>query len=207
MVKYGTSQDNLNLTSDSQHSGSDVNIGSRTYSVQLSGLKVATLYYFSIVATNTVGQNGTNGSFQTKETGIAYCTCALNILCAKYLSLCICKVPGPVSYVSVENVNSSSLNISWGAASPANGDITHYLVWVNSSSQQQNNIMTNTTARNVIVQGLSKLTCSVADINAPFTDQQMQNFVCVSEYLFYDRITHYTYSSNGKGKFVYIIHA
>ena len=203
-MKYGTSQDNLNLTSGSQHSGPDITIGSRSYSVQLSGLRVTTLYYFSVVATNTVGPNGTNGSFQTKETGIAYCTC---VLCAEYPSLHICKVPGPVSYVSVENVNSSSLNISWGAASPANGDITHYLVWVNSSSQQQNNIMTNTTARNVIVQGLSKFTCSVADINAPFTDQQMQNFVCVCVYRFYDRITHYTYSSNGKGKFVHIIHA
>ena len=173
MVKYGTSQDSLNLTSDFQHSGPDITIGSRTYSVQLSGLRVATLYYFSVVATNTVGPNETNGSFKTKETGIAYCTCAFNLLCAKYPSLCICKVPGPVSYVSVERVNSSSLNISWGAASPANGDITHYLVWVNSSSQQQNNIMTNTAARNVIVQGLSKFTSSVADRNTPFSDQYM----------------------------------
>ena len=67
------------------------------------------------------------------------------LLCVCYL-LCMhvllkCTAPGPVSFISVESVNSSSLNISWGAASPANGDITHYLVWVNSSSQHyQSNI-------------------------------------------------------------------
>ena len=71
--------------------------------------------------------------------------------------MCVHTAPGPVSHVSVESVNSSSLYISWGAASPANGNTTHYLVWVNSSSQQH---MTNTTAtdmRTVAVQGLSKL--------------------------------------------------
>ena len=163
VVKYGTSQDNLNLTSGSQHSGPDISIGSRSYSVQLSGLRVATLYYFSIVATNTVGPNGTNGSFDTKEIGIAYVHVLVHPLCAEYTSLCICTAPGAVSHVSVESVNSSSLNVSWGAASPANGNITHYLVWMNSSSQHQ---MTNTTAtdmRNVTVQGLCKLTSSIAD--------------------------------------------
>ena len=55
--------------------------------------------------------------------------------------LLICTAPGPVSFISVESVNSSSLNISWGAASPANGEITHYQVWVNSSTQHyQSNI-------------------------------------------------------------------
>ena len=71
VVEYGTSEDNLNLTSDSQHSGPNISIGSRSYSVQLSGLRVATLYYFSVVATNTVGPNETNGSFHTNEIGIA----------------------------------------------------------------------------------------------------------------------------------------
>ena len=65
--------------------------------------------------------------------------CVCYLLCMHVLL--ICTVPGPVSFISVESVNSSSLNISWGAASPANGDITHYLVWVNSSSQHyQSNI-------------------------------------------------------------------
>ena len=167
VVKYGTSQDNLNLTSGSQHSGPDITIGSRSYSVQLSGLRVATLYYFSVMATNTVGPNEANDAFQTNEIGIAYVHILMHPLCTEYLSLCICTAPGAVSHVSVESVNSSSLNVSWGAASPANGVITHYLVWVNSSTQHQ---MTNTATdmRNVTVQGLCKLTSSIADRNALF---------------------------------------
>ena len=49
-----------------------------------------------------------------------------------YFHACI-SVPGKVSFVIASRVNDSSLNISWGLADPPNGNITHYLVWINST--------------------------------------------------------------------------
>ena len=69
VVKYGTSQDSLDLTSDSQHSGPDINIGSRTYSVRLSNLEPATTYYYKVVATNTADRSSESSvhSFVTSD--------------------------------------------------------------------------------------------------------------------------------------------
>ena len=53
MVEYGTSQDRLNMSSDPQYSGSNISIGSRTYSVQLNGLSAGTLYQYQVVASNS----------------------------------------------------------------------------------------------------------------------------------------------------------
>ena len=53
VVEYGTSQDSLDLTSDSQHSGPDITVTDVTYSVQLSNLEPATTYHYRVVATNT----------------------------------------------------------------------------------------------------------------------------------------------------------
>ena len=52
VVEYGTSQDRLDMSSDPQYSGPKINIGSRTYSVQLNGLSAGTLYHYQVVANN-----------------------------------------------------------------------------------------------------------------------------------------------------------
>ena len=75
VVKYGTSQDSLNMTSDPTHSGEDITIANVTYSVTLSDLREKTTYYVHIVATNTAGRSTTSNveSFTTSlaELGIA----------------------------------------------------------------------------------------------------------------------------------------
>ena len=71
VVKYGTSQDNLNLTSDSQHSGPDITIGCRTYQIPLHPLKVGTDYYFVVAANNSHGTTSSStGMIHTLELGI-----------------------------------------------------------------------------------------------------------------------------------------
>ena len=53
VVEYGTNQDRLDMSSDPQYSGPNINIGSRTYSVQLNGLSAGTLYQYQVVASNS----------------------------------------------------------------------------------------------------------------------------------------------------------
>ena len=52
VVEYGTSQDRLDMSSDPQYSGPNISIGSRTYSLQLNGLRAGTLYHYQVVANN-----------------------------------------------------------------------------------------------------------------------------------------------------------
>ena len=68
----------------------------------------------------------------------------------------LCLVPGKVSFVSASRVNDSSLNISWGAIEAANGNLTHYLVWVNSTSDGHRRLVDISRPRRLIVSGLSK---------------------------------------------------
>ena len=77
VVEYGTSQDSLDLTSDSQHSGPDITVTDVTYSVQLFNLEPATTYHYRVVATNTVDRSTANDvqSFMTiarREFGMWY---------------------------------------------------------------------------------------------------------------------------------------
>ena len=60
VVKYGTSQDSLDMTSDPTHSGEDITIANVTYSVTLSDLRENTTYYVHIVATNTADRSNTS---------------------------------------------------------------------------------------------------------------------------------------------------
>ena len=53
VVVYGTRQDRLVMSSDPQYSGPNISIGSRTYSVQLNGLRPGTLYQYQVVANNS----------------------------------------------------------------------------------------------------------------------------------------------------------
>ena len=68
-VQYGTSSDNLNMTSNNTATG--VGVGSmhsfittmnQNYSIVLTGLSIDTTYYYQVVATNTIG-NRTTGVF------------------------------------------------------------------------------------------------------------------------------------------------
>ena len=70
VVEYGTSQDNLGLTSGSQHSGPDITVTDVTYSLQLSGLRVGTEYHFTVVANNSEGYTESQlDMFHTNELG------------------------------------------------------------------------------------------------------------------------------------------
>ena len=60
VVEYGTSQDSLDLTSDSQHSGPDITVTNVSYSVQLSNLEPA-IYHYQVVATNTADRSTASG--------------------------------------------------------------------------------------------------------------------------------------------------
>ena len=56
-------------------------------------------------------------------------------------------------------VNDSTLNISWGTAEPANGNITHYLVWVNSTTDSHRRLVDISQPHILIVTGLSEPLC------------------------------------------------
>lgn len=75
-----------------------------------------------------------------------------NIVCTPCLHVGL----GLVPYVTVKSVNSSSLDISWGPAQLASGVTSHYLVWVNSSSQLHM-ASVPAPAQNVIVSQLGEL--------------------------------------------------
>ena len=70
MVEYGTSQDRLDMSSDSQYSGPNISIGSRTYSVQLNGLSAGTLYQYQVVANNSRLRSSVAGTFTTVPLGM-----------------------------------------------------------------------------------------------------------------------------------------
>ena len=71
MVEYGTSQDRLDMSSDPQYSGPNINIGSRTYSVQLNGLSAGTLYQYQVVASNSKhNSSSVAGNFTTIPLGM-----------------------------------------------------------------------------------------------------------------------------------------
>ena len=71
MVEYGTSQDRLDMSSDPQYSGPNINIGSRTYSVQLNGLSAGTLYQYQVVASNSKHTSSSvAGNFTTIPLGM-----------------------------------------------------------------------------------------------------------------------------------------
>ena len=68
MVKYGTSQDRLDMSSDPQNSGPNI---SRTYSVQLNGLSAGTLYQYQVVASNSKNTSSSvAGNFTTIPLGM-----------------------------------------------------------------------------------------------------------------------------------------
>ena len=67
-----------------------------------------------------------------------------------------CPVPGKVSYVTASRVNDSSLNISWGAVEAPNGNLTHYLLWINSTSEGHQRRVDVSRPRRLIVSGLSE---------------------------------------------------
>ena len=70
VVKYRTSQDNLDMTSDPTDSGEDITVVNQMYSVQLSNLEPATQYYYQVVATNTALSRSSNLlSFRTSDNG------------------------------------------------------------------------------------------------------------------------------------------
>ena len=64
--------------------------------------------------------------------------------------------------MAASRVNDSSLNISWGTAESANGNITHYLVWVNSTSDSHRREVAISLPRSLIVTGLSESLCVVS---------------------------------------------
>ena len=59
-MEYGTSQDNLDMTSHPTDSGEDITIANVTYSVTLSDLRENTTYYVHVVATNTADRSNTS---------------------------------------------------------------------------------------------------------------------------------------------------
>ena len=68
VVKYGTSQDSLDMTSHQTHSGGDITVVNQMYSVQLSSLEPVTQYYYQVVATNTArSRSSTPHMFTTSE--------------------------------------------------------------------------------------------------------------------------------------------
>ena len=94
MVEYGTSQDSLDLTSGSQHSGPDITATDVTYSVQLSNLEPATTYHYRVVATNTDRSTASGvQSFMTarRELGseLTSFKCVYKLVCTRSISLAI----------------------------------------------------------------------------------------------------------------------
>jgi len=81
VVEYGTSQDSLNLTSYSQHSGPDITFTDVTYSVQLSNLEPA-IYHYQVVVTNTADRS-TSGAQSFRAGDICSCKlCPTVSICA-----------------------------------------------------------------------------------------------------------------------------
>ena len=60
IVQYGTSEDSLNQNSSAKYSGNDITITSKTYTIELSGLRGNTIYYVQVVATNTAKRSNTS---------------------------------------------------------------------------------------------------------------------------------------------------
>ena len=67
MVDYGTSQDKLDMSSDPQYSGPNIN---STYSVQLDGLSAGILYQYQVVASNSKQTSSVAGNFTTIPLGM-----------------------------------------------------------------------------------------------------------------------------------------
>ena len=70
VVNYGTSEDNLDQTSDTVPSVTDTSLTNQEYSVSLTDLSAGTMYYYQVVATfeSTTLESDT-ASFTTLELG------------------------------------------------------------------------------------------------------------------------------------------
>ena len=60
LVQYGINMEDLDQNSSSVHSGDDITITSKAYSVVLSGLRDNTTYYVQVLATNTAQRSNTS---------------------------------------------------------------------------------------------------------------------------------------------------
>ena len=70
VVNYGSSEDNLDQTSDTVPSVTDTSLTNQEYSVSLTDLSAGTMYYYQVVATfeSTTLESDT-ASFTTLELG------------------------------------------------------------------------------------------------------------------------------------------
>ena len=152
LIEYGTTSDFLLPSRNSVTSGTDISVVNKTYRIELKELSPGKKYYFVVVARNSARITRTTPLFiHTKETSkIPGCSLVVIMEC------CFCPVPGKVSFVTASRVNDSSLNISWGAVEAANGNLTHYEVWVNSTSEGHQRLVNISLPRRLIVSGLSK---------------------------------------------------
>ena len=68
VVRYGTSLDDLNMTSGALYSGPNVRMVSRIYSIELSDLQPSTTYFYRVVTYNLFDQTASGvRTFLTEE--------------------------------------------------------------------------------------------------------------------------------------------
>ena len=67
-MKYGTNSNELNMTSGQQHSGDNIRVLDKEYSIELSDLLPCVTYYYSVVSSNTAGSAASGlRTFTTRE--------------------------------------------------------------------------------------------------------------------------------------------
>lgn len=68
MVRYGLNFEELDMTSEEQHSGSDIRIADTVYTTELSNLQPSVTYFYRIRANNSVRATSSGvRRFITKE--------------------------------------------------------------------------------------------------------------------------------------------
>lgn len=68
VVRYGTNFEELNMTSEEQHSGSNIRILDTIYTTELSNLQPSVTYFYRITANNSVRTTSSNvRMFITKQ--------------------------------------------------------------------------------------------------------------------------------------------
>ena len=153
VVEYSEMLDSVIYSANSTSREDNITAVDTTHSVELKGLKPGTKYYFVVEAQNSnLSSRTAPFFFYTNETGMREIFFFSYIPENWYNHL----APGKVSFEYALRVNDTSLYISWGLAEPTNGNIFHYIVWVNSSTDNHQRLVPVPTSRQMIITGLSK---------------------------------------------------
>ena len=154
VVEYSEMLDSLIYSANSTSREDNITAVDTNHSVQLKDLEPGTKYYFVVEAQNSnLSSRTAPFFFCTNETGMR------KIFFFPYIpeNWYNHSAPGKVSFVYASRVNDTSLHISWGLAEPTNGNITHYIVCVNScTDNHQRWVPVPTSRQMIILTGLSK---------------------------------------------------